>query len=188
MMSIWPTSNLAFAAAPRPSEPNPDYGEWTNYQIPDDRSGWHPLVRRFYDYWLSVAPPGRLPGRQHISPDQMTPFLSKLWLLDIHRDPLRFRCRLIGSDMVRTLGGEVTGRWLDEVHPQSTVNPSSRERFRILAEQARPSWRRGLPHWVRAVPEYRVVESCLVPLAGDGVTVDIVMAMSMLFDGSGRQL
>jgi hypothetical protein len=90
--------------------------------------------------------------------------------------------------MVRTLGGEVTGRWLDEVHPQSTANPSSRERFRILAEQARPSWRRGLPHWVRAAPEYRIVESCLVPLAGDGVTVDIVMAMSMLFDGGGRQL
>jgi hypothetical protein len=38
------------------------------------------------------------------------------------------------------------------------------------------------------VPEYRTVESCLVPLAGDGVTVDIVMAVSMLFAADGRQL
>jgi PAS domain len=183
-MSVWSESNIA----PKPGEPNPDYGEWTDYRVPDDRSGWHPLLCQFYDYWLSAAPPGRLPGRQHIAPEDMTPFLSRLWLLDVCRDPLRFRCRLIGSEMVRTLGGEVTGKWLDEVHPQSVANPSSRERFRILAEQARPTWRLGAPHWVRTMPEYRTVESCLVPLAGDGATVDIVMAVSMLFAADGRQL
>ena len=49
--------------------PNPevaeaaDFGDWTNYRIPEDRSGWHPMVRSFYEYWLSIAPPGRLPGQ-----------------------------------------------------------------------------------------------------------------------------
>ena len=40
------------------SEDGGDYGVWTDYHIPEDRSAWHPLVRRFYDYWVSVAPPG----------------------------------------------------------------------------------------------------------------------------------
>src|SRR5580704_515333 len=128
-----------------------------------DRS-WHPLAQQFYEYWLAAAPPGLLPGRQHILPELMIPFLSRLWLLDVHRDPLRFRCRLVGSDMARSLGRDVTGKWLDETHPQSVNNPSSRQRFRIVVELARPTWRRGPPRWWRE-PEYRTVESCLVPLA-----------------------
>ncbi len=144
-------------------------------------------MRGFYNYWLSVAPPGRLPGRQHILPEEMTPWLSRLWLLDVHRDPLRFRCRLIGSEMVRTLGQEVTGKWLDETHPQSISNPNSRDRFRILVELARPTWRRGPPRWARE-PDYRAVESCMLPLAADGVTVDKVIAVSILFDANGRQV
>jgi hypothetical protein len=170
------------------SAPNDaDYAEWTDHRIPDDRSDWHPLVQQFYAYWLSIAPPGALPGRQHVEPEKMTPWLSRLWLLDIYRDPLRFRCRLAGSELVRTLGHEVTGAWLDEVHPQSAANPSSRERFRILAELGRPSWRRGEPHWARQ-PDFRIVESCLVPLASDGRTPDKVMALSVMFDANGRQL
>jgi len=74
----------------RPTFPDPagafppgmDYGIWTGYRIPDDRSDWHPLVRRFYEYWVSAAPPGRLPGRQHIWPEEIGPLLSRLWMLD----------------------------------------------------------------------------------------------------------
>jgi hypothetical protein len=163
------------------------YDEWTDYRIPDDRSSWHPLTRQFYDYWLAIAPPGRLPGRQHVEPEKMTAWLSRLWLLDIFRDPLRFRCRLAGSEMVRSIGREVTGAWLEDVHPQSVFNPSSRARFRILAELGRPTWRRGIPRWARQ-PDYRIVESCLVPLAADGHTPDKVMALSVVFDVNGRQL
>ena len=53
--------------------PHTDYGVWTDYHIPDDRSGWHLAVRQFYDYWLGVTPPGRLLGRQHIAPEGLLP-------------------------------------------------------------------------------------------------------------------
>jgi hypothetical protein len=164
-----------------------DYGEWTDHRIPDDRSAWHPLAQQFYEYWLAAAPPGLLPGRQHIRPEEMIPFLSRLWLLDVHRDPLRYRCRLIGSDMARSIGRDVTGAWFDEVHPQSVNNPSSRDRFRLIAEQGRPTWRRGAPRWVRE-PDYRIVENCLVPLAADGHTVDKLLGMSVVFDADGKLL
>jgi len=164
-----------------------DYGEWADHRIPDDRSAWHPLVRQFYDYWLSVAPPGVLPGRQHVAPEKMAPWLSRLWLLDVHRNPLRYRCRLAGSDMVRSIGQEVTGRWLDEVHPLSASDPRSRGRFRFVTELGRPAWRRGTPRWARQ-PEFKIIESLLVPLAADGRSVDKIMAISVTFDVKGRMI
>jgi len=181
-----PTSRLHLNAAPRDAvEDSGDYGEWAHHRIPDDRASWHMLTRQFYDYWLSIAPPGRLPGRQHVQPEQMSPWLSRMWLLDVFRDPLRFRCRLVGSDMVRSIGYEVTGRWLDEVHPLSVKEPRSRDRFRLVADQGRPTWRRGLPQWARQ-PEFKLVESLILPLAADGRTVDKIIALSVTFDFKGR--
>lgn len=162
-----------------------DYGEWADHRIPDDRTAWHPFVRQFYDYWVAVAPPGRLPGRQHVQPERMAAWLSRLWLLDVYRDPLRYRCRLCGSDVARSIGHDVTGRWLDEVHPISVSDPRSRDRFRLVAELGRPAWRRGSPRWARQ-PECKITESLFVPLAADGRAVDKIMAISIGFDAKGR--
>jgi hypothetical protein len=180
-----PAIDFYLNAAPGGMPREADYGEWTHHRIPNDRSSWHLLIRQFYDYWVSIAPPGRLPGRQHVRPEQMTPWLSRMWLLDVFRDPLRFRCRLVGSDMVRSIGREVTGRWLDEVHPLSASDPRSRDRFRLVAEQGRPTWRRGKPQWPRQ-PEFKHVESLILPLAADGRTVDKIIALSVAFDLTGR--
>jgi PAS domain len=166
-------------------EPAGDYGAWTGYRIAQDRSGWHPQVRAFYEYWLSVAPAGQLPGRQHIRPEQIPSFLSRLLLFDVTRDPPRFRYRLCGTELVRSLGREVTGMWLDEAHPQFVANPASRERFRYIVETGRPTWRRGPPLWSRHA-DHRSIESCIVPLAADGRTVNKVIGFSMLFDSQGR--
>ena len=164
-----------------------DYGVWTGYQIPDDRSEWHPLVRSFYEYWVSVSPPGRLPGRQHIAPEEVPVLWSRMWILDVHRNPLRYRYRLCGTEMVRSLGREVTGAWLDEAHPQLMENPQSRERFRYMAETGRATWRRGPPLWTRD-PEHRIIETCLAPLAANGVTVDKILGFSVMFDSQGRPI
>jgi PAS domain len=164
-----------------------EYSEWTDHRIPDDRSAWHPLVQQFYDYWLSIAPPDALPGRQHVAPEQMIAWLSRLWLLDVYRAPLRYRLRVCGSAMVRSLGQEVTGRWLDEVHPQSAADPGSGDRLRIAVERGRPTWRRGVPRWPRA-PEVKAAESLMVPLAADGCTVDKLMGVSIAFDAKGRMV
>jgi hypothetical protein len=118
-----------------------DFGVWTDHHIPQDRSGWHPLVRQFYEHWLSIAPPAHLPGRQHVAPEQMVPMLSRMWILDVHRDPLRFRYRLYDTALVSSLHREVTGRWLDEVQPETVNNPVLRDRYRFIVETGRPTWR-----------------------------------------------
>jgi PAS domain len=175
---VGPEPNVAEAAG---------FGAWTDHQIPEDRSGWHPMVRRFYEYWLSVAPPGHLPGRQHIQPEDLVPLLPRLWMVDVFRDPLRFRYRLVGTKIVQSVDCELTGRWLDEVQPEVVANPMARDRYRFVAETGRPTWRRGPIYWKRD-PKQQTIENCMVPLAADGVTVDKIFAVSVAFDANGREV
>ncbi len=164
-----------------------DFGVWTGHRIPEDRSSWHPLVRRFYEYWRAAAPPGRLPGRQHIAPEDIVPLLSRLWILDVFRDPLRFRYRLVGTDITRSVQRELTGQWLDEAQPELMRNASLRDRYRFMLTTGQATWRRGQTLWYRD-PTHRIVENCLAPLAADGVTVDKIIAVSVQFDANGREL
>jgi hypothetical protein len=164
-----------------------NYGIWTGYRIPEDRSDWHPLVRRFYEYWVSIAPPGRLPGRQHVAPEEIGPLLSRLWMLDIFRDPLRYRYRLVGTDIVRSVQRELTGQWLFEAQPELADNVNLRDRYRLMTETGTATWRRGQTLWTRD-PNHRTVENCLTPLATDGVTVDKIFGFSVQFDANGREI
>jgi len=63
--------------------------------------------------------------------------------------------------------------------------PRSRDRLRMVVR--RPAWRRGAPRWQRP-PEFRAVESLMVPLAADGRTVDKIMGLSITFDANGRMI
>lgn len=169
------------------------FGAWTDPGIPADRSGWHPTLRRFYDYWRSIAPPGRLPGRQHITPEDLGPLLPRLWMLDVYRDPPRFRYRLAGTYVVWSLRQEVTGHWVDEVQPDCPLKPILHDRYCYVAAKGRPSWRHGETIYDRQ-PDRRgnrerhfmTVENCIVPLATDGFIVDILFGASVLFDTEGN--
>lgn len=145
------------------------------------------MVRRFYEYWLSVTPPGHLPGRQHIRPEDLAPLLSRVWMLDVYRNPLRFRYRLAGTNTVHAVGRELTGRWLDEVQPEVIATPTAYDRYRFVAQTGRPTWRHGPIFWKRD-PAQRTIENCMVPLAADGVTVDRIFALSVALDANGREI
>jgi hypothetical protein len=162
-----------------------EFGTSAGYDIPEDCTGLHPLVRRLYDHWRSIVPPGRLPGRQHLVPEDIAPLWSRAWMLDVFRDPLRFRYRLCGTEMVRSLGREVTGEWLDEGHPALIADPQSHQRFHFVVETGCPTWCRG-PLLSARAPKAHMIETCIVPLAGDGRTVDRILAVSVTFDGAGR--
>jgi len=99
--------------------------------------------------------------------------------------PLRHRYRLVGTAEVGTLGREVTGKWLDDVHPEFKDDPLLTARDRSIAETGQPTWRRDPVRWTHD-HLHRLVENCLVPLASDGQTVDIILAISVLFYADDR--
>jgi hypothetical protein len=41
--------------------------------------------------------------------------------------------------------------------------------------------------WARD-PEHRIIETCLAPLAANGVTVDKILGFSVMFDSQGRPI
>jgi len=163
------------------------FGIWTDYRVPDDRSAWHPLVRRFYEYYRSITPPDRLPGRQHLVPEQMVPMLSRIWMLDVHREPLRFRYRLYGTTLANSLKRDVTGRWMDEAAPEIIGHREVRDRLHFMIETGRPTWRRG-PTKRGRDPLHRIIENCVAPLAADGETVDIIIGVAVIFDATGKEI
>ena len=184
------SKNLSQSAEQRRSiqaAPDHAHGPWANYQLPEDRSTWHPHCRQLLDYWSKISPSGRLPGRQHLSPEQIAPLLPRLWMLDVVRNPLRFRYRLVGTAEVSTLGRETTGQWVDEAHPEFLTDPVLHGRYRYMVDTCQPTWRRGPVRWQHD-NMHRTVENCMVPLAADGRTIDIIVALSVLFDADGREI
>lgn len=74
----------------------------------------HPKLRHLFHYWLERCRNDRLPRRSDIDPTDMPQLLSSIYLIDVEKDPLRFRYRLVGSDIERTLGRKLVHRYLDE--------------------------------------------------------------------------
>lgn len=150
-----------------------------------DTAKWHPASARLYAYWQSIAPNGRLPGRQHFDPVAIPELLPGIWLLDVQRMPFRLRYRLVGTRITEALGREVTGLWLDEAHPHVKDNPEFFERYREAVDTGSPTWRKGIPRlWSHK--EYRSIENLLLPCAKDGSAVDLLIAFTVIYriDGS----
>lgn len=139
---------------------------------------WHPNIARLFLYWRSITPATGLPGRQHLEPLDIASLLPGIWLLDVQPEPFRLRYRLVGTEAVEAIGAEVTGRWMDEAHAAIAENPGYLDRYRAVCEHRIPSWRRGIPQlWVNK--QYHTLENLVLPLASDGVTVDMIVALTV---------
>lgn len=153
---------------------------------PDERALWHPKVERLYAYWLAIHPPGALPGRQHFDPLAVHDLLPNIWLLDVQRAPFRLRYRLAGTRITERLGREVTGQWLDEAHPHLARSDAYFHRYRAVVDGAHPSWRRG-PPFFRQDEHVAELENLMLPLAGDGVNVDVLLILTVRYALNGTE-
>ncbi len=137
-----------------------------------------PLVAEIHRYWQDQRRGRRLPARADIDPMAMRVALGNIALIEVHRDPLRFRIRLAGTYQVDRLGMDPTGMWLDELPA-----PEYRELLigRLKEIVARPEpllvHNRQMmdDHWY----DY---EALWLPLGNDGETVDMVLACQIFAD------
>lgn len=145
-----------------------------------------PRFARMRDYLTSVAPPGGLPGRQHIDPLAIRALLSFTNLVDVERTngTIRFRFRLIGTLQSVAAGREISGRYLEDA-----VLPVYFERIRanMLAavETREPVYDRfGMPHPDR---DFIDTERVYFPLARDGQTVDMLLILNAYPDNEQKK-
>ena len=146
-----------------------------------------PRFRTLFDYWQSKAPAGLLPGRQHIDPVELKALLPYIVLFDVVRQAggdYRFRHRLIGSHVHSLLPSITSGSFVDEIaHAEHYRRLHYPEMLEII-ETHRPNYaeRRG-----PVMPEHFTYFCRLkLPLASDGVTVDMVLGLYIGLRTDGR--
>jgi hypothetical protein len=130
-----------------------------------------PSLRQLYDYWQARCRGRRMPSRADMDPLEMSFILGHLVLADVLFDPLRFRIRLHGSELVRRVGYELTGKMLDEL-PASDYRALVEQSFTRVVETRAPA------HYLRdrVIDErLRRYEALLLPLSRDERSVEMLM-------------
>ena len=75
-------------------------------------------LRDIYRYWISVAPPDMLPGRQHIDPGDIVALLPWVTLIDLswEAERPRLRSRLVGTGVAIYFRRDITGLYAEEAY------------------------------------------------------------------------
>lgn len=138
----------------------------------------HDALEKLYAYWCAKKGERRAPARADIDPLEIARLLPHVTLVDVERAPLRFRYRLVGTEIVRNVGDDFTGRYLDSFLRLSHRDAMAAEFTRVV-ESALPS----ISDWEYTRGDGRHVryERLVLPLMADGVTVDMLF-VGMAFD------
>jgi len=138
-------------------------------------------LARLYDYWLTRKGSRRFPSRSDIDPIDFRYILGHLMLVDVLRDPLRFRVRLHGSDMARRANYDLTGKFLDDL-PIADYRDYVIDRCKGLVADGEPI----LVHHNRVLDfRLRQYEALWLPFSESGVEVTMLLC-ALIYDVDGH--
>ncbi len=144
------------------------------FRLPAEAS--EPEFVVLFDYWRRKAPPGKLPGRQHIDPTELPArILARVLLLDVERadGQPRFRFRIASTALGDLVGREITGLYIDEIGPAERIAPVIAA-LRTIVDTRQPVFLADPP--IVAPTKHVRVKRLGLPLARNGVDVDMVLA------------
>jgi hypothetical protein len=146
----------------------------------------HPELQEFLDYWLAKhGPRGELPSRAQIDPSEIPTLLTGIALYDVERVNsslgYRFKYRLLGTRHSVVNQSDFSGRYVEDVHYPDDAVPIIGA-FSLVVERKLPHyWRRERVS--RRDPAVRTpYERIVVPLAGDGVTVNMLLGHFVFYN------
>jgi hypothetical protein len=134
-----------------------------------------PRIHRLHGYWQQQRDKrgGQLPRRGDIAPEQIRDLLPNIMIVDVERDPMRFRYRLVGTRVVEYNGVEFTGRYLGEIgwpEEQDLIDS-----YAFVVNSRRPFF--GLLDWGLVTGAVGRCEFVRLPLSEDGEAVTQILAM-----------
>lgn len=134
-------------------------------------------LRRLYEYWAAKKRGRRFPARVDIDPLDFGYVLGHVMLLDVLRDPLRFRYRVHGTEMVRRAGYDLTGKFLDDL-PITEYRQYVQERCVGLVRDCEPL----LVYFNRTLDgRTRHYEALWLPFSEDGENVSMLLC-ALIYD------
>lgn len=140
-----------------------------------------PILRFVFDYWLRKCMMlGRLPGRQHFDPVDVArknpKAIPHIWLLDVERNPYRFRYRLIGHWLKEAGALCRVGDYVDEFVDKADPDNLQIRLVRVVEERV-PDFRSGSPQ----LPHSELVAGISrlsLPLSLDGNAINMILCAS----------
>lgn len=123
-----------------------------------------------------------MPSRADINPRDIVEYLPFISMVDVERDPLRFRFRLVGTETVRAMGIDVTGKYSDMNPAIAVLN----ERYTWIVENKRPYLYNGELTW--SENSFLNYYALAMPLSNDDTEVNIILyGMYFTFPDSGER-
>lgn len=131
----------------------------------------HPELLRLLDYWQAIGGDKRWPSRDDFDPIEIPFLLGNLHLVDVYRDPLRFRYRLVGTHLAWDAGYDRTGDGPESI-PDPMIRNRAIETFSRVASTGRPR----ASQFERVIEGVTVQCDCLtLPLSTGQRTVDMLL-------------
>ena len=131
-----------------------------------------PTLQRVHQDWQNRRNGATMPARSSFDVLDLKYILGSLNLVEVLRDPLRFRYRVHGTNCVSLLGYDMTWKFVDD-YPDPVYRTRVRRNFASVVESRQPRCDLGK----REVVDKRIIrfEALILPLAADGETVDMLM-------------
>ena len=131
--------------------------------------------RALFEYWRSIFPETGWPGRQHFDPLDIPELLGMLFLVDIVRDAgrLRFRYRLLGIEITKRAGRDMTGKWMEECFPDPNAFAMIERDYHQIIDTGTPHL--GQFNILAPGREYIKANRLVLPMASDGENFDMFL-------------
>jgi len=128
-------------------------------------------LRRLYAYWLDRRGARAMPARSDIDPADFPYALGDVFLLDVERDPLRFRYRIYASHAAARRGYDLTGKYVHEI-PDAGLRGFLLPIYARIAAEALPFHARRDMVLDNRTHTYEIIA---LPLAADQQQVDMLL-------------
>jgi hypothetical protein len=134
-----------------------------------------------WSFWEARRNGRRYPGRGDFTPFDFFDLgvIGSIVLIDVHRDPVRLRFRLVGTKVVERFRTDPTGCWLDELS-QKGLGSFILDRSLQMVESGVPVCETQV--FARDNRAPRQSEVLRLPLARDGETIDMVLTCALYMD------
>lgn len=128
------------------------------------------IMRDIYQYWNDMKGDRSMPSRDDLNPADIVRLLPHLTLVDVEPETGRYKFRLIGTETVKSMGFDITGKYLDEL---PKVERYLKERYDWLVKEKRPYFIFDKLKWSqKSFIEYYVLG---LPLSANGKDVNMLL-------------
>jgi hypothetical protein len=138
-----------------------------------ERDDVHRDLVPMHDFWRQECG-GAVPlPRRFIDPVRLPPkILPRFAIIEVFRDPMDFRYRLLGTNLIQFFGRDSTGKRFSEIDYPQPQGDRLKHYFELIANEDVVVHRQTTADWANR--DYVTIASMFVPGTSDGKTTDLI--------------